>query len=341
MKKTLPTVGSFGLLIGLGLLACGCSRFDGNTSSPSASKATEFPRPAPGEFSVMTFNVHQYALVSPDKNSDTLDPKPREETEALIETIRQVSPDILAVQEMGDPAAWEDFKSRLQKAGLDAYTSEEYLRIDPEDRNIALLSKFPIVARNSHTNDLYTIGPTQFPVLRGFLDVEIEVTPAYRFRLLVAQLKSKVFHEYGQAEMRRNEARLLCNHVRAALAENPDANLLVVGDFNDVPDSRVLREIHTYQEKPILFDLRPVDDAGDAWTQRIPADSHQRVDYVLANAGMLNEALLSKSFALRSPRLLTASDHRPLVAAFVAREQGPESAPDLATRRPPEFPEND
>ena len=337
MKKTLPTVGSFGLLIGLGLLACGCSRFEGNTSSPSASKATEFPRPAPGEFSVMTFNVHQYALVSPDKNSDTLDPKPREETEALIETIRQVSPDILAVQEMGDPAAWEDFKSRLQKAGLDAYTSEEYLRIDPEDRNIALLSKFPIVARNSHTNDLYTIGPTQFPVRRGIVEVDIEINPTYRLRLLVAHLKSKLFHEYGQAEMRRNEARLLCNHVRASLKENPNINLLVVGDLNDDPSSRPMKEILQYQDKPILHDLRPEDDSKSAWTYRGFDDSHLRIDYMLVSSGLAPEVVLSKTKVVNFPSWVHASDHRPLVATFTATEQSPASAPDLSTRQPHEF----
>ena len=228
MKNTRSIVCSAGLLVGLGLWACGCSNFENGDSPSSAPQAIEFPRPDKGEFSVMTFNVHQYALVRPDEKSDTLEPKPPEETEALVEIIRQVSPDILAVQEMGDPAAWDDFKARLRRAGLNDYTNEEYLRNDPEDRNIALLSKFPIGAHNSHTNDIYTIGPTQFPVRRGIIEVDIDVTPTYRLRILVAHLKSKLFHEYGQAEMRRNEARLLCNHVRASLKENPNINLLVV-----------------------------------------------------------------------------------------------------------------
>jgi len=267
MKKNRSIVGTSALLIGLALATCGCSLFEGTSPTPATPKASEFPRPDKGEFSVMTFNVHQYALVSPDENSDTLEPKPREETEALIEIIRQVSPDILAVQEMGNPAAWDDFKARLRNAGLD-YTSEEYLRNDPEDRNIALLSKFPIVAHNSHTNDLYTIGPTQFPVRRGIIEVDIDITPTYSLRLLVAHLKSKLFHEYGQAEMRRNEARLLCNHVRASLKENPNINLLVVGDMNDDPSSSPLKEILQYQNKPILRDLRPEDASGSAWTYR-------------------------------------------------------------------------
>ena len=323
-------------LVALGLWTCGCSRIE-SSSTPAESNANGFPRPAKGEFSVMTFNVHQYALVSPDKSADTLEPKPREETDALIEIIRQASPDILAVQEMGDPAAWDDFKARLRSAGLQDYTSEEYLRTDPEDRNIALLSRFPIVARNPHTNDLYTIGPTQFPVRRGIIEVDIEIHPGYRLRLLVAHLKSKLFHEYGQAEMRRNEARLLCNHVRASLKENPGINLLVVGDMNDDPSSRPMKEILQYQDQPILHDLRPEDGSGSAWTYRGSDDSHLRIDYMLVSDGLAPEVVLSKTQVVEFPGLDQASDHRPLVATFVATEQEPSSAPDLSTRQPHEF----
>ena len=341
MKKTLSNACSVGLLVGLALWACGCSLFENGDSSPSAPKASEFPRPDKGEFSVMTFNVHQYALVSPDQESDTLEPKPREETEALIEIIRQVSPDILAVQEMGDSAAWDDFKSRLRNAGLTDYTSEEYLRTDPEDRNIALLSKFPIVAHNSHTNDIYTIGPTQFPVRRGIIEVDIDINPTYRLRLLAAHLKSKLFHEYGQAEMRRNEARLLCNHVRASLKENPNINLLVVGDMNDDPSSSPIKEILEYQDKPILHDLRPEDDSGSAWTYRGADDSHLRIDYMLVSDGLTPEVVLSKTKVVDFPSLVHASDHRPLVATFTATDQNPASAPDLSKRHPHEFPLDD
>ena len=309
-------------------------------ASPAASEAAAFPRPAEGEFSVMTFNLNQYALVDRDGSSDALEPKPREETEAIIDVIQQVAPDVLAVQEMGDPAAWAEFKHRLRHAGLE-YGNEEYLRRGKSDLNLAVLSRFPIVARHSHVDDTYTIGPTQFPVLRGFVEIDVEVRPEYRLRLMVAHLKSKVFHSFGQAEMRRNEARLLNNHVRAALDENPAVNLLVVGDLNDDPSSATLREITAYQRKRLLHDLRPADPVGDAWTHRLDDDVYHRGDYMLASDGLLPEALPEKTYAVRSADLLRATDHRPIVATFVAAERGPEAAPDLSRRLPPEIPQND
>jgi endonuclease/exonuclease/phosphatase family metal-dependent hydrolase len=336
MKPRLPVALLVLLLVATGCGTGGCSALgpdSGGLSAPSA-----FPRPTAGEFSVMTFNLHQYALQPGADGAESSAPAPRPGADALVDILRQVAPDVLAVQEMGDALAWADFKFRLRQAGLD-YRYEEYLPREGQSLHLAVLSRLPIVARNPRTEDLYTIGPKQFPVLRGFIELEIEAHPDYRFRLLAAHLKSKQFHPYGQAEMRRNEARLLNNHVRAILKDDPAANLLVLGTLNDDPASRVLREIHSYQDKPLLFDLRPVDSAGDAWTFRADDDTHQRTDYLLVNAGMLNEVRLDKTYVVRSPRLLDASNHRPLVATFTAREQA--AAPDLAARRPPVFSEND
>ncbi len=325
------------LSLGLGLWAGGCGPSGASQPRPAESV---FPRPAAGEFSVMTFNVNQYALVDRDGQADTLEPKPPAEAADLVDVIRQVAPDVLAVQEMGDPAAWAEFKYRLRQAGLE-YGHEEYLRRGKSELNLAVLSRFPIVARRSHVDDLYTIGPTRFPVMRGFIDIDLAVAPDYRLRLMVAHLKSKVFHSFGQAEMRRNEARLLNNHVRAALKENPDVNLLVAGDFNDDPDSAVLREIATYQHQRLLHDLRPVDAVGDAWTHRENDDHYHRIDYLLASEGLRPETIPAKTFAVRSPLLFRSSDHRPIVATFVAAERPSAAAPDLATNLPPAIPTND
>jgi endonuclease/exonuclease/phosphatase family metal-dependent hydrolase len=308
---------------------------------PAVAAKSSFPRPAKGEFTVMTFNLNQYALVDHAGHSDTLDPKPRADAAAIIDAIRLVAPDILAVQEMGAPAAWAEFKLALQAAGLAPFPYEEYLRCDPNDRNLALLARFPIVARNLHTNDTYTIGPTQFPLQRGILEADLQINPAYRLRLMVAHLKSKRFHEYGQAEMRRNEARLLCNYVRDSLKENPDLNLLVVGDLNDEPSSAAIREIVEYQDKTILHDLRPEDEAGAAWTFQGGDDNHHRLDYLLASAGLLPEVLLDKTFVVNLPALAKASNHRPLAGTFLAAERGPEAAPDLSSRKAIEFPLED
>jgi endonuclease/exonuclease/phosphatase family metal-dependent hydrolase len=269
----------------------------------------------PGEFSVMAYNLCRYSLADRDGDGQKNDPKPSVEREAVIELIATAQPDILTVQEIGSPSVFEEFRYALRNAGLD-YEHAEYLQRGQSEINMAVLSRFPIVSRQPHTADTYTIGDAEIPVLRGFLDVEIQVSPNYKFRLMSAHLKSKVFHALGQTEMRRNEARLLNKHIRKILKQAPEENLLLVGDFNDTYRSAPLREI-TGGKHEYLRDLRPCDEAGNVWTHFSPdIDQYDRIDYMLVSPGMEPEVVFERSRVISDPRTYQASDHRPLVAVF-------------------------
>lgn len=291
------------LLIAL-ISITGCG---GKSVSPTRSTAA-----GPGEFSVMDYNLCQYSLSDRDGDGQKNDPKPLAERDAVIELIAAVQPDILTIQEIGSPSVFEEFRYALRNAGLD-YEYAEYLQRGQSEINLAVLSRFPIVSRQPHTDDTYTIGDAEIPVLRGFLDIEIQVNPHYQFRLMDAHLKSKVFHALGQTEMRRNEARLLNNHIRKILKESPEENLLVLGDFNDTYRSAPLREI-TGNKHEYLQDLRPCDEAGNVWTHFSPdIDQYDRIDYALVSQGMKSEVVAEKTRVLSDPRTYGASDHRPLI----------------------------
>lgn len=264
-------------------------------------------------FSVMTYNLHQYALADRDGDGERDDPKPPEECAAAIAVIAQERPDVLTVQEMGDAVVFARFREDLRAAGLD-YPYAERLERGRGDANLAVLSRFPIVSVQHRTNDWYSIGESKVNVTRGFLDVDIQVTPQYRFRLLSAHLKSKVYHPLGQTEMRRNEARLLNKAVREILDETPGVNLLVAGDLNDYFKSAPLREV-AGRRGGKLTDLRPADESGAVWTVFDDAtDSYDRFDYFFVSKGMEPEVLQSR--AVSHPQMLEASDHRPILAVF-------------------------
>ena len=303
----------------VGLLASGCSPRAPESAPISVQPP---PRADTGEFSVMTYNLRLYGYEDRDGGGGNDDPKPEAERSAIVEVLASSRPDVLAVQEMGSSEFFESFRAELKGRGLD-YPHVEYLHRGRRQANLALLSRFPIVARDPHTNDVYRIGAAQVHVTRGFLDVMIQVNPAYKFRIMVAHLKSKVFHQLGQTEMRRNEARLLNNHIRAALKEQPDLNLVVVGDLNDSPSSAALHEAKG-ERTACLEDVRPTDPFGDAWTHFTAAwDEYERLDYILVSRGMKAELVRSKVSAIRHPRMLQASDHRPLMAVFKASEERP------------------
>lgn len=277
-------------------------------------------RPQTDTFSVMTYNLHQYVLTDRDAGGEPKDLKPENARRAAVRLIAKEHPDVLTVQEMGGAAVFGQFRDDLRAAGLN-YPYAELLEREGRDIHLAVLSRFPIVSVQHHTNDWYSIGEARLSVARGFLDVELQVNPKYRFRLLTAHLKSKVYHPLGQTEMRRNEARLLNKIIRGILEENPDVNLLVAGDFNDDYNSAPLREVSGRRGGP-MTDLRPVDSAGDVWTYFYAAvDGYSRFDYFFVSRGMLAETVRKQTRVVRDPLTYEASDHRPVIAVFRAADQ--------------------
>lgn len=267
------------------------------------------------EFTVMTYNLKQFSMMDRDRDGKRDDPKPESECRALAQIIGEIEPDVLAVQEIGSTNFFNAFQAWLKTQDLQ-YEHIEYLQRGERDNNLAVLSKFPIIERTHHTNEWYSIGKAKLPVARGFLETEIQVSETYSFHLINAHLKSKVYNRLGQTEMRRNEARLLNKVVRKVLEENPDCNLLVVGDMNDNPNSAAIREV-TGKSRKNLFDLRPQEKAGDAWTYYDhSAELHTRFDYIFANAKMLNHSIPDKSVVIRHRLTYKASDHRPVMATF-------------------------
>lgn len=270
-------------------------------------------------FSVMTYNLLRFSFEDRDKDGQKDNFKPEEQIAPMMQLLRDKRPDVLAVQEIGDAASFTILTQRLAAAGLD-YPHHDYLMREESTVGLAVLSRFPIVSRKPITNETYSIGRETLFVQRGFLSVDIQVNPDYRFRLLVAHLKSKLYNPLGQTEMRRNEARLLNKNVRRMLNKNPDLNLAVVGDMNDTITSAALREL--MGSPPVLSDLRPVDSVGDLWSHFWAyQESYERLDYILVSAGMQAEVVPEQCHVVRDPRTHLASDHRPVVAVFRATEQ--------------------
>lgn len=272
-------------------------------------------RDNPNEYSLLCFNLKHYSLEDRDRDGQRNDPKPIESRAAVAEIIACANPDILVLQEIGGPTIFAELRQRLAREGIE-YGHIEYLRASPHDNNIAVLTRFPITASQSHTNDTYSIGDAELRVARGIIDIDLEIAADTRVKLMATHLKSKVYHPLGQTEMRRNEARILGQHIGQALRNKPDLKLIVAGDLNDLPTSGAVREI-IGRGPDGLVDLRPCDESGDAWTHRqIDDDIHQRIDYILISRTLADAIDKDKTRIIDIPATRIASDHRPLLAVF-------------------------
>lgn len=279
------------------------------------------------EIVVASYNVENYLPMERRVEGRTVKDatKPEKEIAAAVRVLQQVKPDILGIVEMGDETMLDDFQARLKAAGLD-YPHREWLKGADDARHVCLLSRFPIVARNSRGDIPFGINSRTERMNRGILDVTVEVNPNYRLRLVGAHLKSRrPVPEYDQAEMRAKEAWFLRDHIDRILAADPNVNLLAFGDFNDTKNEYPVKQLIGSRSKPgYMMDLWLRDSRGERWTHFWKtADEYSRIDYILVSPGLAGEVVFEKSGINDSPFWNDASDHRAIYATLKAEDKEP------------------
>ncbi len=279
-------------------------------------------------FRVATYNVESYL----DEATQTRFVKSAEARAKVRESIRAVKPDIIALEEMGGTNALLELRDSLKAEGLDLPYWEHVGGFDT-NIHVAILSRFPFTARRPHTNESFLLSGRRFRVSRGFADVDIQVNTNYSLTLLAAHLKSRrPVPQADEAEMRLEEAKLLRETIEARLTANPDANLVVVGDFNDTRDSPSTKAV-IGRGRTKLIDTRPAERNGDnapstsptspprnvTWTHHYGKDdTYSRIDYILISRGLARQWITNQTYVLTLPNWGVASDHRPIVTTFEA-----------------------
>ena len=161
--------------------------------------------------------------------------------------------------------------------------------------------------------------------------MDIQAATNFTFTLIAAHLKSRLATPNAdEAEERLGEAQVLRGLIDARLAREPDAKLIVLGDFNDARDSTALREIIGRGQRK-LFDTRPAERNGDnapsensnfeprdvTWTEFYgKEDIYTRMDFILLSPALARDWLKAATYIPTIPNWGVGSDHRPIVAAF-------------------------
>ena len=295
------------------------------------SLASSSPLPAAEVFRVATYNLENY-LHAPLGTRPAKSPEGRAK---IRESLRALKADVVALQEIGGTNVLLELRASLQAEGLD-YPFWEHVHGWDTNIQVAVLSRFPIIARRPHTNDSFLLFGRRFRVSRGFAEVDIKMNDHYSFTLLTTHLKSRrPVPEADEAELREQEALLLREKIDARLAANPNANVIVLGDLNDNQDAKSTRAV-IGRAKHALIDTRPAERNGDnqpnpnpryeprrvTWTHHYgKEDTYGRIDYILLSRGMAREWDQEETYVLALPNWGTGSDHRPVVAGFFAEDR--------------------
>jgi endonuclease/exonuclease/phosphatase family metal-dependent hydrolase len=280
-----------------------------------------------GTFRIATYNVENY-LDQPTASRHVV--KTAEARAKIRESIRALNPDALALEEMGGTNTLLELRASLKADGQD-FPFWEHIQSFDDSIHVAVLSKFPIVARRPHTNELFLLDGKRFQVKRGFAEVDIQAATNFTFTLIAAHLKSQLTTPNAdEAEERLGEAKILRDIIDARFAKNPDAKLVVLGDFNDDKDSAAMKEIIGHG-KTKLTDTRPAERNGDnssadnfyhephniSWTYFYgKTDTYSRIDYILSSPAMKPSWLTAETYIPAIPNWGVGSDHRPIVAGF-------------------------
>jgi endonuclease/exonuclease/phosphatase family metal-dependent hydrolase len=278
-------------------------------------------------FRVATYNVENY-LDQPTESR--MHAKSPEAKTKIRESIKAANPDVLALEEMGDTNALIELRASLQADGQN-FPYWEHIQAYDTNIHLAVLSKLPIAARRPHTNDFFLLDGHRFQVKRGFAELDIQVATNFTFTLIAAHLKSRLtVPDADEAEERLDEAKVLRGIIDARLAKEPNARLVVLGDFNDTKDSASTKEI-IGRGKTKLFDTRPAERNGDsaqkeppyyeprnvAWTYYYGKDdTYSRIDYILTSPALKRNWLANETYIPSITNWGIGSDHRPLVAGF-------------------------
>ncbi len=209
---------------------------------------------------------------------------------ALAATIDQIAPDVLALQEIGDPAALDDLVARLAPPPGGSWAV--VLSAFPDERGIrvAVLSGLPVRASGDVVDLAARLRPVQEDdrgpgatrMGRGALRVQIgaEDQP---FHILTCHLKSKLlsypdgrFAPRNEDERARYAAYALYRRAAEATTVRTEANavlegdgqrrrLVVLGDLNDTEQAATTQTLLGPGGSEIGTAGFDVPDQGDAW----------------------------------------------------------------------------
>jgi endonuclease/exonuclease/phosphatase family metal-dependent hydrolase len=283
-----------------------------------------------------------------------------EKLAALAARINAIAPDVLGVQEVGDPDALADLVTLLdgdwQTALSGHFEAGHPIRVGVLSRHPAQVvtdtAAFVPPLRAIQTDDTdATVGTMG----RGVLGVEVRVSDATTLTVMVCHLKSKLlsypaphgrtrFFPHDEGERARFGAYALYRRaaeavtVRAAadaLLTAADRNLVLVGDLNDQPQAATTQILYGPPGSQIgtggfdhpdkgdprrLWNLAPLIPDDERYS-RIFEGQRELIDHIMVNHALVSR--VSEAHARHDPPLASVGEDPAARRDAVASDHAP------------------
>jgi endonuclease/exonuclease/phosphatase family metal-dependent hydrolase len=288
-------------------------------TTPVVAEVTPNVSRAESPFVFIAYNVKNWLTMDRYEDGKNLKdtPKPDLEKQAVVQILTRQRPDVIGLCEIGTASDLKEIQDKLKAAGLDLPHSHYSGGSDPV-RHLGLLSRFPITSTAQPAEMEYQLSGQTFAINRGVLDATVDAQgKSYRF--IGMHLKSKRDSDQGDQEaIRLNEARLVRRHIDTILTADPNARLVVYGDFNDTRPTPAIKELTGKYKDPTYLTAIPAKDRqNQAWTYFWELhDIYSRIDFVMVSQGLRSDVNFPESKIIDDADWNDASDHRPVMAIF-------------------------
>ena len=241
-------------------------------------------------------------------------PKPEHEKRIVRAIIKEVSADIIALQELGDISYLEELRSDLKLDGL-YYPYLVHMKGEDDLRHLGILSKIEPIEVHKHSDLNFKYYDERLFVRRGLLEVVFDHPSGLnKFRLFVVHLKSKLSSTKidPKSELRRvREAEACRDRILERTSESKEGLFIIAGDFNDHPGSSSFRRFESKGNTNISEFLYSSDSRGELWTYFYEKEAnYSTVDGFFISTLFDSFADVGTGHIVDSYSAIQGSDHR-------------------------------
>ncbi|MEO2048187.1 MAG: endonuclease/exonuclease/phosphatase family protein [Pirellulales bacterium] len=269
-----------------------------------------------GELRIATYNILNLfdGQDDPYHADESTPTKPRAELERLAESLRALNADVVALQEVEN----RGYLERFVQVFLPEMGYQEVVHFDGNDGrgiDVCLLSRVPIGPVRSHRHLRFT-GPDgmERSFSRDLLAVTILPPGGDPFEIWVVHLKSNSGGREHAEPIRLAEVGQARQLLDQALAADPEARILLMGDFNDVWSSKTMRTLAG--TGPTAF-WSVASELGEKQPDTYNKGKfHSMIDFILCSPAMVKAYVKGSCRIIPGSTEKTGSDHNPVTAKF-------------------------
>jgi len=251
---------------------------------------------------------------SPYHVDETTPAKPRQEMEHVAQVIRALDADVIALQEVES----RGYLKRFRDVFLDDMGYKNIVLYEGNDLrgiDVCLLSRVPVGPVRSHRHVKFP-GPDgrERSMSRDLLSVTLMPPGKSPIEIWVVHLKSNSGGREFSEPVRLAECRYVRQQLDQRLTADPDAAILLMGDFNDRWGSPTMTTIIGSGPAAMKLPLSEPRIQSLITYNRAPWQS--MIDFILCSPSMAKRYVAGSYRSVPGSVKTSGSDHNPITAIF-------------------------